>query len=93
MSSSVESLMEAEDNVPDGDLTPQPDTSPDLPPDRFSNRELSWLAFNERVLVLAEDSRSPRVNRASTSTRCSGTSATVCASCWIRVTSSETSSW
>jgi polyphosphate kinase len=63
MSTSVESLMEAEDNVPDGDLTPQPDTSPDLPTGRFSNRELSWLAFNERVLSLAEDVRSPLLER------------------------------
>ncbi|MEN0072079.1 MAG: RNA degradosome polyphosphate kinase, partial [Propionicimonas sp.] len=30
---------------------------PDLPADRFSDRELSWLAFNNRVLDLAKDSR------------------------------------
>ena len=28
----------------------------ELPADRFLDRELSWLAFNNRVLDLAEDS-------------------------------------
>ncbi len=32
-------------------------TLPDLPADRFSDRELSWLAFNTRVLDLARDAR------------------------------------
>ena len=35
-----------------------------LPPDRFADRELSWLAFNERVLELAEDAELPLLERA-----------------------------
>ena len=35
-----------------------------LPPDRFLDRELSWLAFNERVLELAEDPATPLLERA-----------------------------
>ncbi|MDQ1288887.1 MAG: polyphosphate kinase [Actinomycetota bacterium] len=35
-----------------------------LPPGRFLDRELSWLAFNERVLALAEDSGLPLLERA-----------------------------
>ena len=36
----------------------------ELPPDRYLDRELSWLAFNERVLELAEDARVPLLERA-----------------------------
>jgi polyphosphate kinase len=45
-----------------------PAVSPTLPEDRFLERELSWLDFNQRVLELAEDKAVPlleRVNYAS----------------------------
>jgi polyphosphate kinase len=35
-----------------------------LPPDRYLNRELSWLDFNARVLTLAEDPETPLLERA-----------------------------
>ena len=45
------------------DLLPVP--APELPSDRFLDRELSWLAFNNRVLDLAKDAkRVPLLERA-----------------------------
>ncbi|PPL19695.1 hypothetical protein GY24_04280, partial [Microterricola pindariensis] len=35
----------------------------DLPEERFLDRELSWLAFNQRVLELAEDPATPVLER------------------------------
>ncbi|HEV8025508.1 MAG TPA: RNA degradosome polyphosphate kinase, partial [Candidatus Nanopelagicales bacterium] len=37
--------------------------SPELPADRFLDRELSWLAFNQRVLELSEDPGLPLLDQ------------------------------
>src|SRR5690606_479952 len=45
-------------------LTAEAPIQIELPPDRYIDRELSWLAFNQRVLELAEDESVPLLERA-----------------------------
>ncbi|UJP10416.1 RNA degradosome polyphosphate kinase [Microbacterium sp. KUDC0406] len=53
-------LGDAEDD--DFDAIEEPDSS--LPDHRYLDREVSWLAFNQRVLELAEDPTLPELERA-----------------------------
>ena len=59
----AEALVDAADAVPEGDFESELDNAVDLPADRYGNREMSWLAFNERVLNLAEDETKPLLER------------------------------
>lgn len=54
-------LGDADDD--DFDETVEVDDS-QLPAHRYTDRELSWLAFNQRVLELAEDPALPVLERA-----------------------------
>ncbi|MCL2514384.1 MAG: RNA degradosome polyphosphate kinase [Microbacteriaceae bacterium] len=48
----------------DDDFEPwDAESDPSLPRDRYIDRELSWLAFNQRVLELAEDPNLPLLER------------------------------
>jgi polyphosphate kinase len=61
---SSDSFFDATDDIPEGDFAPSvDDDADDLPRHRYGNRELSWLAFNERVLNLAEDTEQPLLER------------------------------
>lgn len=54
----------AADLLDDDEADPQWHDDGSLPEDRFLDRELSWLAFNQRVLELAEDDSLPILERA-----------------------------
>ena len=54
----------AADLLDDDEADPQWTDDGSLPDDRFLDRELSWLAFNQRVLELAEDDTLPILERA-----------------------------
>ena len=54
----------AADLLDDYEADPAPLDDGTLPPDRFLDREISWLAFNQRVLELAEDPALPLLERA-----------------------------
>jgi polyphosphate kinase len=48
---------------PATDAGPRPEDLPSLPPNRYLDREESWLRFNQRVLELAEDEQVPLLER------------------------------
>jgi polyphosphate kinase len=60
--SEVEPVPVIDDELPPDPLADRPEL-PSLPEERFADRELSWLAFNERVLELAEDPTLPLLAR------------------------------
>ncbi|NUP74835.1 MAG: RNA degradosome polyphosphate kinase, partial [Sinomonas sp.] len=54
-SSEVPASRATEDRIDIPQFLPSPSPEGEIGPDRFLDRELSWLAFNARVLELAED--------------------------------------
>ncbi|HEX2804828.1 MAG TPA: RNA degradosome polyphosphate kinase [Kineosporiaceae bacterium] len=59
----VATAVVAEPGVADTGRSAGPSTRP-MPAQRFLDRELSWLAFNQRVLALSEDEELPLLERA-----------------------------
>jgi polyphosphate kinase len=59
------SFQQSRDETGAGGVPDQADTGPadDLPPDRYIEREGSWLRFNQRVLELAQDDTVPLLER------------------------------
>ena len=57
-----ETVTDALDAYEDDDVVILP--ADDLPDDRYLDREVSWLRFNQRVLDLAEDPATPLLERA-----------------------------
>ncbi|WP_062304832.1 RNA degradosome polyphosphate kinase [Demequina subtropica] len=57
--------LDSEETYPVPTVEFEEDESPSaLPDERYLDRELSWLAFNERVLEMAEDPQTPLLERA-----------------------------
>jgi polyphosphate kinase len=63
VSTSVDPLIETLDATPDGEVGSEFAGTADLPEGRFSNREMSWLAYGERVLAQGEDGEQPLLER------------------------------
>ena len=60
----LEMVTPAIEKAANGAVERQPSDAPDLDdPSLYLNRELTWLAFNRRVLHEAEDDRNPLLER------------------------------